>query len=482
MGANKIMRKRHKLHNNIHALRAKVHELLSTDGAALARVLGYGVQPFHREWLALQEQSRRSLLLAPRGHGKSSVAGISFAIWKLVQDPNRRILIVSNTVEQGKVFLREIRAHLEGNQVLRAMYGNLRAGKWSETELLVRRSRIAKEASVTAAGANGLIVGRHFDVIIADDIVDEENSWCESQRQKLQTWFYKTLFPCLEPDGEIHIIGTRYHGGDLYGEIIRKQEVAEERRRTNESDDGETQGAVSNWAICRSRAIDGDKVLWPQRFPQHVLAELRSEMGEILFACQYLNDPSGSDNAIFKEPWLEFYETLPMEPDGNGGYRTVPLRIYQGVDLAISQRSSADYFAVVTIGVDKNHNVYVLDTYRGRLTFDKQMQKVRELAERYQPLRVAIEANAYQDVLPSELIRTSGLPIKRVRQTRDKMVRAIRLSPQFENGKIFLKRSMNELIAELLLFPRGAHDDLFDAFEMAVSETTGGTILEAGQY
>jgi len=457
------MRKKHKLHNNIHALRAKVHELLSTDGAALARVLGYEVQPFHREWLALQE-NRRSLLLAPRGHGKSSIAGISFAIWKLVQDPNRRILIVSNTVEQGKVFLREIRAHLEGNPVLRAMYGNLRAGKWSETELLVRRSRI------------------DFDVVIADDIVDEENSWCESQRQKLQTWFYKTLFPCLEPDGEIHIIGTRYHGGDLYGEIIRKQEVAEERRSSNQFDRGETQETVSSWAICRSRALDGDNVLWQQRFPRHILAELRAEMGEILFACQYLNDPSGSDDAIFKEPWLEFYETLPMEPDGNGGYRTVPLRIYQGVDLAISQRSSADYFAVVTIAVDKNHNVYVLDTYRGRLTFDKQMQKVRELAERYQPLRVAIEANAYQDVLPSELIRTSGLPIKRVRQTRDKMVRAIRLSPQFENGKIFLKRSMNELIAELLLFPRGAHDDLFDAFEIAVSESVGGTILEAGQY
>jgi len=458
---------------------------LRSDPSALAAALGYEVRPFHTEWLEFEANSRRSLLLAPRGHGKSSIAAIVFAIWKVVTNPDVRILLVSNTHDQAKVFLREIRTHLERNPCFRAVFGDLRAGKWSDTELLVRRDLIAKEATVTATGANGLVVGRHFDVIIADDIVDEENSWSETQRSKLHTWFYKTLFPCLEPDGELHVIGTRYHGGDLYGQILaRAANRAPGPQCAPPDEDAEAALPISPWAIREDRAVDADSVLWPERFSAGHLAEIRAELGEVIFACQYLNDPSGADDAIFKEDWLQYYETLPMEPMGpdDGSYRTVPLRVYQGVDLAISQRESADYFAMVTIGVDGSHNIYVLDTFRGRLTFEKQLQKIREVAGRFRPLRIAVESNAYQDALPSELIRTAGLPVRKVRQTRDKMVRAIRLSPQFENGKVFLKRSMIELIAELQLFPRAAHDDLFDALEIAVNESISAATLGVGKY
>ena len=462
---------------------------LRNDPAALARALGYEVRPFHRRWLELQQLSRRSLLLAPRGHGKSSVAGIVFAIWKVIQNPNVRILIVSNTHDQAKVFLREIRAQIEQNTAFLALFGDLRANRWSDAELLVRRTRIAKEATITAAGANGVIVGRHFDVIIADDIIDEENSWCETQRAKLQIWFHKTLFPCLEPDGEIHVIGTRYHGGDLYGEIVRRAQAEEEgakgrggegakRTATSEMPAGKT----SRWAILQDCAVAGGAPLWPEKFPIEHLDGLRSQMGDILFACQYMNDPRGGNSGIFQEQWLQYYETLPMEPDGTGGFRQSTLRIFQGVDLAISQGPSADFFAVVTIGVDTSHNVYVLDTFRGHLTFEKQLQKIRELAARFHPMRIDVESNAYQDALPSELVRTSGLPVRRVRQVRDKTLRAIKLSPQFENGKIFLKRTMTDLVTELLLFPRAPHDDLFDALEMAVSESINTGLIEAGKY
>ena len=130
----------------------------------------------------------------------------------------------------------------------------------------------------------------------------------------------------------------------------------------------------------------------------------------VLFACQYLNDPSGGDNMIFKEEWFQYYDTLPMRQAADesygGNYRTAPLRVYQGVDLAISQRESADYFAMVTIGVDEAHNIYVLDTFRGRLTFEKQLRRIRELAARFHPLRIEClsrraAVGAYQDGGPS---------------------------------------------------------------------------------
>jgi hypothetical protein len=69
-------------------------------------------------------------------------------------------------------------------------------------------------------GVGGPIISKHYDVIILDDIIDEENARTEEQREKMRVWYYKSLLPCLEPYGEIHILGTRYHPYDLYHELL----------------------------------------------------------------------------------------------------------------------------------------------------------------------------------------------------------------------------------------------------------------------
>ena len=58
-----------------------------------------------------------------------------------------------------------------------------------------------------------------------DDVVDDDNSRTEHQRQKLLTWYRKVLLPCLEPNGEIHAIGTRYHPMDLYGHFLKEADL-----------------------------------------------------------------------------------------------------------------------------------------------------------------------------------------------------------------------------------------------------------------
>lgn len=82
------------------------------------------------------------------------------------------------------------------------------------------RRRIAKEATVTAMGVGGPIISKHYDTIILDDIIDEENARTQEQREKMRVWYYKSLLPCLEPEGEIHILGTRYHPYDLYHTLL----------------------------------------------------------------------------------------------------------------------------------------------------------------------------------------------------------------------------------------------------------------------
>ena len=90
---------------------------------------------------------------------------------------------------------------------------------------------------------------------------------------------------------------------------------------------------------------------WPEKFTVEWLKNRRLEMGTVLFNGQYQNDVQAMKGAIFRADWLRHVDIVPDK-----------LTVYMGVDLAISRRETADYFAVVTIGIDhKTREIYVLD-------------------------------------------------------------------------------------------------------------------------
>lgn len=133
---------------------------------------------------------------------------------KYEANPDIRIMIGSKTQTQASAFLKEIRTHFEQNVNLIRIFGDWKKSRdnvWNDKEFTVnRRTVIKKEATVSALGASGAVVSKHFDIIIGDDLVGFENARTEAQRKVLKEWFYSSLYPTLEPDGEIHILGTRY--------------------------------------------------------------------------------------------------------------------------------------------------------------------------------------------------------------------------------------------------------------------------------
>ena len=231
--------------------RAALHGMrndVKLEPFVLAEMLGYKVQDFHHVWLDTLANNRKTLILAPRGYGKSTIGTMVLALWKIIRDPSVRILISCGTMEEAAAAVRALRAIIEGHAGFRALFGDLRAGDSNDAELTVRRERICKEATITAGAANRSVGGRHFDVIIGDDIVDDENSRCETVRARLRTWFARTLVPSLEPDGELHLLGTRRHAADLYGEIMRRN--------------AENSGP---YEVLVDRSVTRDRAPWPGR-------------------------------------------------------------------------------------------------------------------------------------------------------------------------------------------------------------------------
>jgi len=378
------------------------------------------------------------------------VLTISFALHRACFNPELRILIVSNTADQAQTFLREIRDHLSSNVQLARFFGHIPGRPWSDKALrFANLSRRTKEPTFSGLGAAGAVISRHYDLIILDDLVDEENARTKKQREKIKTWLFKLLLPCLEPEGELHILGTRYHHQDLYGSLLD-----------------------SEFAPSQTfRAIDRGGALWPERFPLDKLKEIRAKAGPVIFNAQYQNDTEAMKGAVFREGWIKYWSVLPAK-----------LKKFQGVDLAISSEESGDYFAHVTLGVDHGKNLYILDAFRGRLTFEEQFRKVQALYRKHDlpgapVLRVGIEANAYQEALPQRFRAETDIPVKSIRTLTDKFTRALKLQGIFENGKIYFPgpgqvkaSALADLIEELLLFPEAEHDDLFDALELAASQ------------
>ena len=142
------------------------------------------------------------------------------------------------------------------------------------------------------------------------------------------------------------------------------------------------------------------------------------------------------------------------------------MTLYQGVDLAISMKENADYTAIVTVGVDKNTGrVWVVDAERRRSGFRDALDFIKAKAEKHHPESIAIETVQYQAAVVEELLRSTDLPVRRVRPDKDKLTRAQGLITRYENMLVWHSTGLpQEFINELLSFgPDCEHDDMVDA-------------------
>jgi predicted phage terminase large subunit-like protein len=425
-------------------------------------VMGLEVVPFHLALLKWQFQHPDNLQLVFRGAGKSTCCTIVKAVHLLLKNPNLRILLASKTSQNAEGFLREIKNHFESNMLLAELFGayydSRRVNKWDNREIEVLPRTIPnKEASITCVGADGTIVSKHYDVIISDDLVDEENSRTQHQRNKLRTWYYQTLDPTLEPPdpsvqhrGEHHRQGTRYHFGDLYGHLM----------------DNELKGHTQVIP-----ALDGSgRSPWPKRFPPDWFAAKRKKSGIIIFNAQYQCDTEAMKGEIFQ------YDDCQQLGEEDWPNHNV-LRVFMGIDLAISEEEQADKFAIVVIGITIDRSgYYVLDFYEEQLRFKAQTSKVIEYARRWDPIRIGIETNQYQESQYQNLKDKEAededvpyLPLKSIKTHKDKVTRAWKLSSIFEDKRVYFRKSQAALVEHMVLFPNHRYKDLFDAFDLAVT-------------
>ncbi len=174
-----------------------------------------------------ESEAPRKLVVMPRGTFKSTLGSVAYPIWRLLHNPDLTILLDSELYSNSKNFIREIKGHLQSEEMA-ALFGDQVGNKWDEGEIILKtRKANIKEASITAGGLGTVKVGQHFGLIIADDMNSPQNSESPEKCQKVIDHMRYSL-NILNPGGEYLVIGTRYHERDLIGFCL-KDILAEDR-------------------------------------------------------------------------------------------------------------------------------------------------------------------------------------------------------------------------------------------------------------
>jgi hypothetical protein len=412
----------------------------------------------------IERASRRKLGLVPRDHLKTSIWTIADTVRRIAVDCNTRMLIGNETATNAAHFLRRIQAVFERSEIFRWLFPEIipdtSKTKWSETEMLVPRTQDFPESTVEAMGVGGAVVSRHYTHIKLDDLVGKEASESVDVMKKTIDWYLYTESLLVRPTDPIDVYGTTWTFKDLYS-WIQEHELDVD--------------------FFHRKAIDKrGRVLWPERFPLIELERIRAKIGPFKFSCQYQNEPFDPEHMTFDPGWLRYFELDGWETDQESQSQLLriigqpkPSRVIPVIliDPAISEKDYAARSAVVCAGLDEMERIMVLEVWADRCQPLRMIDKVFEMAERWDPMVVAVEGVAYQRALKGFmeaecLRRRRWLNIREVRpgSREGKETRIRGLQPYAERGKLWLRRSTcKPLVEEFESFPLGETVDLLDA-------------------
>ena len=356
----------------------------------------------------------RVLINVPPEHAKSTTITTNYVTYRIVTNPNARVIIVSKTQGMARKFLGAIKTRLShpAYMKLQTAFGpnggyKADATQWSADMIYLGTGRDSgeKDPTVQALGMGSQIYGARADLIIVDDAVMGANA---HEWEKQMEWLQKEVITRLGRHGKLIIVGTRVSPIDLYRELRSSEHWT---------------GGKSPFTYCAMPAVlefDEDpkqwKTLWPATDQQE------NELDEQLEGGLY---PKWDGPSLFKRRsevtpsvWAMVYQQEDVESDSifppaaiagsvNGMRKRGPLKLDTpghprriegaytiiGLDPAMAGATAA----VVATYNKADGRIYILDCVN---MTEPTPQKIQNLLEdwilKYKPQELRIEINAHQ--------------------------------------------------------------------------------------
>jgi hypothetical protein len=374
------------------------------------------------------------LVNTPPEHGKSMTLTINYVTWRIVQDPNIRVLIVSKTQDMAKKFLTAIKDRLSENEAYRQLQMDFGppggwaegAARWAADAIYVAgRDAGEKDPTVQAQGIKGQIYGSRCDLAIMDDCVDHTNHHdFENQIDWIQNQVASRV---ADAGGRMLLIGTRMNTVDLYSEIRRPQYYVEGEsdwtylsqpavlEYADDPKDWKTLWPLTNRppvSIRGRKAAEAEgwprDGLWPM-WHGAALAKKRRGMRARNWSMVYMQEQVAEDS-VFKQEDVQGCVDRARYPGrlmaGQSDHRRFGMDgviVIAGIDPA-----AAGYTAMQVWALDRQTGVrWVLEIVNRRQMPPHDMRaEMKRITERYGVSEWRVEKNAYQaSIVQDALIR-----------------------------------------------------------------------------
>lgn len=454
----------------------------------------------------------RICILLPRGSGKSESAGVVTPTWLALKYPYLRTAVIGKTKglaeERTKKAVEFIDQHSSRFDI--------------ELEKPLPRTEVDtkanphKEPTLAPYGLESQLTGKHFDVIIWDDIADWENQRTATQRRNVRNYFrdYEKNLPDSDSElsnGAVQImIGTRKHPQDIYEtdilnsnrwnvishKAIKESDwpLVEQRAWKVKGTDGNIYDDVQSLPPGVQVAPDGVipeqdiTVLWPERRPpERVLYDLiDSDSSTAIWRRENQLDPQALSGEVFKSDWLGYLDELPNPASSYSWHAAMDVAVVE--DLQQAAENDSDYSAVVVSAEDPTTGdlyVYPPEHRRGlsvKANRDFGVEAVEMVTERLGVTldSMPVEANKAPGVA-QRLRDETELPATPVDSTDDKESRIHNFAGAVESGEVhFIGSSKDETwrhfeVNEWLQFPNAGHVDRLDVMAILYRELERGT-------
>ncbi len=436
---------------------------------------------FHKEMFHLIEDHANlfTTIMAFRWSGKSTIINTAFPLWAILGKSDYKfIVIVAQTQAQAKMYMRNLKEEIINNEMLSKDLWPFRE-EWDEfnaSSIVLLRSQARITVVSVDQSARWIRHRNHRpQLIIADDIEDLQSVKTREGRDKLFEWFTKEIIPLGDlKKTRIFLVGNMLHRDSL---LMKMKDRIE---------NGQKKGIFRKYPLLDEHG----KCLWSERFSEADILELKwAVWSEIAWRTEYMLEDAWAEGQVVFMEWIQWYDDFPKpalrmihtENTSMGSSLPFPNHLATGVDLAISDKDTADFTAFVTGWVwwKRQHKcIFVVDALARKMDFSETANVLEEYhrrqSEKYEHRKheVIVETVGYQLAMENFLKKNSKMDIIGKKPSWSKRERLILTTDLIRSGRIqFPKTEAGMMLVEQLVwFGKERHDDLVDAFTMMVSE------------
>lgn len=415
------------------------------------------------------EGSKNRLCVSvPPQHSKSSLITIAYTVWLILENPNRKILVINAEGGLSETFGIQIRDLINRLDGLNGI--TISNVKSSSTYIMFQKDGQLAQGHIRLVGSNGSITGHPEDIIIIDDPYKGTDDITPSLLEKKINWFTTIVEQRVRPNTKVIILHTRWHSNDLIGYLEREE--------------------ADKYDFMSFPAIGPDnKVLWEQYYDYNFYLDKQRTLGERMFQALYQQKPLDLTSDFFYTEHIIWDE-----------HRTsmVPIATCRSWDMAYTEANNpnsktADYTAgVQCYKYHPNHYLFT-DFIHGQFGKDNihQIQNTAYLDGLNNPILIetgtkGAAAKELYNVWANDYLAKYNTHQSEPWGTKSD--RAQLLADMMYDGKIhFLIHNdtlRKTVLDQFKAFPNGQHDDIIDACSYAIhylKDKGYGNIVTAGR-